>query len=90
MKLAFQVQGSRIRAGRQADQAARVLIEFYWRGSRLCWQFGRRAVSRQFHLRSEVSTIDVPPTARLAVIGIGLFGATGSIRFDEVTLTAGK
>jgi hypothetical protein len=34
------------------------------------------------------STVDVPPAARLAVLGAGLFGATGSLRVDQIAIAA--
>jgi hypothetical protein len=33
-------------------------------------------------------TIPVPPTAQLGVVGIGLFGSTGQLAFDQVTIEA--
>lgn len=76
-----------IRPGRQKDEVARVLIEFYnenrtpvgqaligpWRGS-TGW-------------RQAVQKVKVPQTAQLAVVGVGLFGATGQLAVDRFEIS---
>lgn len=74
-------------AGPTRDQQPGVLVEFYgssrapvgqqWIGPMIGTSDWRRAVQR----------LRVPSEARLAVIGIGLFGATGRIAFDAVEVS---
>ena len=41
-----------------------------------------------FDWKQVTQEMDVPPAARLAVIGIGLFGATGELSVDQVSVEA--
>ena len=86
LKLGFHVDGQRIRPGRQKDQAARVILEFYGEDRGPVGNVAIGSYQGSFTWRHEEAIVEVPPGARLAVIGIGLFGATGTIRFDDITL----
>ena len=86
IEISLDVQGKNIRPGQNIQQLPMFIIVFYderravlktlgigpWRGT-LVWQHEREK-------------FDVPARAREAIVRIGLFGATGEVSFDEVTL----
>jgi protein-L-isoaspartate(D-aspartate) O-methyltransferase len=89
LQIGLEVRGESLRSGPLPGQQAQLALEFY--DSRRA-PVGSRTVSRwqgTFPWRKESVPIPVPPQARLAVIGIGLFGATGRISFDDVQVTDG-
>jgi protein-L-isoaspartate(D-aspartate) O-methyltransferase len=82
------VRGEDIVQGQDGDQRANLIIEFY--GANRA-PVGHRHVgpwTGTFAWKQERATIRVPRNARLAVIGIGLFGATGSVAFDQIDVKA--
>jgi protein-L-isoaspartate(D-aspartate) O-methyltransferase len=88
MQLKFAVSGTNCQVGAHREEAPGVLVEFY--------NDHRAAVGRtmlgpwsgSFDWRQEESKIRIPKDARLAIIGLGLFGGTGSLRFDNLELNA--
>jgi protein-L-isoaspartate(D-aspartate) O-methyltransferase len=86
LELSFWVRARDIRQGSRLDQRAQLLLEFYGedRGP-----VGRVTIGRwlgSFSWRSQTERVPVPAAARLAVVGIGLFGATGEAAFDAVAV----
>jgi protein-L-isoaspartate(D-aspartate) O-methyltransferase len=86
IEISLDVQGKNIRPGQNIQQLPMFIIVFYderravlktlgigpWRGT-LVWQHEREK-------------FDVPARAREAIVRVGLFGATGEVSFDDVTL----
>jgi protein-L-isoaspartate(D-aspartate) O-methyltransferase len=84
------VRGQGLASSGSNQQLPRVFIEFYdalrvpvgtgqlgpWDGS--------------FDWKEQTARIRVPLRARLAVMGIGLFGGTGKMSFDDVSISIGK
>jgi protein-L-isoaspartate(D-aspartate) O-methyltransferase len=84
LELTAYVRGENLRPGQNPSQQAQVFVEFYDAlrapvGSALLGPF-----TGTFDWRQQVSRVRVPLRARLAVVGIGLFGGTGTIAFDAV------
>ncbi len=87
VEVSLSIRGQDLRRGQTPRQQAHVLLEFYdvlrapvgnahvgpWQGS--------------FDWRRQRQQIAVPPNARLAVMGVGLFGATGTLAIDDVKIT---
>jgi protein-L-isoaspartate(D-aspartate) O-methyltransferase len=88
LQVELSVSGKRVRSGSQPDQAARALIEFYNDNRAPVGQAALGPWSGSFAWQRQARQIDVPPAARLAVIGVGLFGATGQLLVDHVTIEA--
>jgi protein-L-isoaspartate(D-aspartate) O-methyltransferase len=80
------VRGEGLARGQSPQQMAHVLVEFY--------DAQRSPVGRghvgpfegSFAWKKDSARIEVPARARLGVIGVGLFGATGTICFDDVKI----
>lgn len=80
------VRGRNLAAGQDAEQSARMLVSFFdddrvpvgqqvvgpWQGS-FDWQRKR-------------AMLKVPPTARVAIVAVGLLGATGELSCDNITV----
>ena len=90
IELSLWIKGEQLQGTRRSKQMPRVFIEFYdtlrvpvgngdlgpWTGS-FDW--------------TEVGTkVKVPTRARLAVMGIGLFGGTGKLAIDDVKISAAR
>lgn len=88
IELSFWVRGQQVRSRRTADQGARVFIEFYNANRAPVGQASVGPWTGDFVWREMSRKVPVPPTARLGVVGIGLFGATGQLAFDQVGIRA--
>ena len=84
LDLSMWVSGDQIEAGPTVAEQASCQIEFYGQNRAPVgrWRLGPWRGS--FDWRLDRTRIAVPPTARLAVVGVGLFGATGVLRVDRV------
>jgi protein-L-isoaspartate(D-aspartate) O-methyltransferase len=80
------VRGRQIRPGANRDHRAQVLVEFYADNRAAVGQANLGPWLGTFDWRLFQQRVDVPENARLAVVGIGLFGATGEIAFDQVAV----
>jgi protein-L-isoaspartate(D-aspartate) O-methyltransferase len=86
IQLSMQIAGDRIRSGRQPFQTARAVVEFYGEDRAPVGQVTVGPWTGTFDWQSVSETFDVPPAARLAVVGVGLFGATGELMIDHVAV----
>jgi protein-L-isoaspartate(D-aspartate) O-methyltransferase len=82
------VRGRQIRPGPNPDHRAQILVEFYGENRAVVGQANLGPWRGTFDWRTLRQRIRVPEDARLAVVGIGLFGATGEIAFDQVDVQA--
>jgi protein-L-isoaspartate(D-aspartate) O-methyltransferase len=82
----LQAAGNRIRSGRGPSQSARAVIEFYGEDRAAVGQSVVRSWTGSFGWQEVSASVDVPANARLAVIGVGLFGATGELLIDHVVI----
>ena len=86
LEVSLWVRGENLAAGPFPYQKPQVLIEFYDSQRAPVGHARAGPWSGTFDWKEETVQIDVPPQARLAVVGIGLFGATGSISFDALQI----
>ena len=80
------VRGREIEPGPKPDNRAQVLVEFYAENRAPVGQVAIGPWTGTFDWREASQRVRVPATARLAVVGIGLFGATGEVSFDAVAV----
>jgi protein-L-isoaspartate(D-aspartate) O-methyltransferase len=88
LEVRLQVQAKRVRSADQPEQSAQAVVEFYGADRAAV---GRTVIgpwSGSFAWKPVTQEVDVPPSARLAVIGVGLFGATGQLAVDQVSVEA--
>ena len=84
------VKGSELISNRQNQQSPRLFIEFY---DQLRSPVGNGTMgpwNGSFEWVQQTGKIKVPKRARLAVMGIGLFGGTGKMSFDDVHVSVGR
>ncbi len=81
------VRGRELAAGQTDQQQAKVIVEFYGADRAPVGHDGLGPWSGSFDWKPSQARIPVPKTARLAVVGIGLFGGTGDVWFDQVQVT---
>ena len=86
IEITYSIRGNRLRHGRSRIEQPGILIEFY-DAERAPVGFERNGNwSGTFGWTSDRASIRVPAKSRLAVIGVGLFGATGEAWFDEIAV----
>jgi protein-L-isoaspartate(D-aspartate) O-methyltransferase len=68
------------------QQQAHVLVEFYDEQRAPVGRGHLGPFNGSFAWKEESTRIEVPARARLAVIGVGLFGGTGTVSYDHVTI----
>jgi protein-L-isoaspartate(D-aspartate) O-methyltransferase len=90
LAIACWVKGSAIRSGRQAHENAAMLVTFYDKDRKTLDDVPLRNWRDTFDWEEFDTRLKVPPTAREAILRLGLHGATGSISFDGVTVQAAK
>ena len=88
LDVSFWVRGVGIETDRTERRPANAVVEFYAtnRSAVTSERFG--PWTGDFDWTKKEARIDVPPTARLAVFGVGLFKATGQVWFDRVEIRA--
>jgi len=87
LEISLQVRGKDVHAGATPEQLPRLLIMFYGEDRMPLGQpagFGGWSGTFAWHEVSD--SVAVPPTARMAILWIGLLGATGEASFDALTL----
>lgn len=86
IEVSYWLQGEQLRPGRSPSEQPGVLVEFYG-SQRAPVGFQREGTAQgTFDWKQQRIRLAVPTRARLAVIGIGMFGATGKARFDELRI----
>jgi len=80
------IRGDQIKIAPGRNQRARAIIEFYSSNRSPVGLVQLGPWTGSFDWKRVSKSIRVPPTARLAVIGIGLFGATGELSVDSVSI----
>ncbi|MDA0660885.1 MAG: protein-L-isoaspartate(D-aspartate) O-methyltransferase [Planctomycetota bacterium] len=86
LELTFSVRANDIQAGNTPNEAAVVGIEFYGANRAAVGNNMTGPFQGTFAWQRTQKRIPVPKAARLAVIGAGLFGATGTLAIDDVQL----
>lgn len=88
--LSLWIRAAEVRPGRSPRELPRVNISFFDDKQAPC---GSQSVGPWYGTISWVkkqATIEVPPKAKLAVIAVGMFGATGEFAIDSVNLTVSQ
>ena len=88
IEISVWAQGADVQHGRVATEQAGVIVEYY--GTNRAPVGFERKVGWQgtFDWTQKTIRLNVPARAKLGVVGIGLFGATGEMRFDEIIMRA--
>ena len=86
LRVRLSVQGSEVQPGPAAEHRAQALVEFYADNRAAVGQAVLGPWQGTFDWQERSQSVRVPAAARLAVIGLGLFGATGEIAFDAVAV----
>ena len=84
--ISYWIRGNRLQAGRSAQEQPGFMIEFYGHNRAPVGFVQRRNGSGSFAWKQASERVQVPAAARLAVIGIGLFGATGEVWWDGMQI----
>jgi protein-L-isoaspartate(D-aspartate) O-methyltransferase len=84
------VRGKNIRRGQNTKELPSLAIMFYDENRAIAGLEIIGPWTGTFDWQREAKRIDVPPRAREAIVRIGLFGATGEIAFDDISLKAAK
>jgi protein-L-isoaspartate(D-aspartate) O-methyltransferase len=90
LEISLQVRAKDIRPGPNAQQFPMLGIAFYDEKRAEVGQWSMAAWHGTFAWRSETALIDVPLSAREAILRIGLQGAAGEIAFDAIHLKTVK
>jgi protein-L-isoaspartate(D-aspartate) O-methyltransferase len=86
LKVTLHVRGKDIRPGEAPIQAPSLRISFYDENRAVVGEGMVGPWHGTFPWKVQSSRIVVPPKAREAIVGIGLFGATGDISLDNIRL----
>ncbi|MEX2559600.1 MAG: protein-L-isoaspartate(D-aspartate) O-methyltransferase [Pirellulales bacterium] len=84
LKVSLWVRAEGVEAGQTPDQLARVIVHFYDENRAAVGLHELGPWSGDLEWTHEQARFNVPREARLGVLGIGLFGATGQASFDDV------
>ncbi len=82
------VKGTDIKSGQGRHARAHAVIEFYGKNRAPVGQVNLGPWTGTFDWRHVNKVVKIPTAARLAVIGIGLFGATGEFAVDSISIRA--
>ncbi len=84
------VKATDVKAGRTADDVPRYFIAYFDEGRLPIGDGQLGPWSGSFDWRQQRARLAVPEKARMAIVWIGLLGATGEISFDGITMTAAR
>ncbi len=83
------VQAKDVKEGQTNEQRAKVLVSFFNDDRSPVGQQSVGPWTGSIDWIRRTARLKVPPDARVAIIGIGLLGATGQLSCDELTIRAG-
>jgi protein-L-isoaspartate(D-aspartate) O-methyltransferase len=87
IQVAASVRGQTLQPGPERSQQAHLIIEFYGENRAPVGQTMIGPWRGTFDWQRQERRITVPPRAKLAVVGVGLFGATGQLDVDHIVLS---
>ena len=90
VKLRLDARGIDLEQGRYKTENAGVMVEFYGPNRRPVGSKRINPWTGTFDWEERNVTIPVPRSARLAILGVGLFGGTGHLIVDDVQVNEGK
>jgi protein-L-isoaspartate(D-aspartate) O-methyltransferase len=86
IKMSARVTARNVRPGQQPNHLPGFAIVFYDKDRDTLKVDGVGPWRGSFPWQTQSKIVEVPPQAREAIVRIGLFGATGEISYDQVTL----
>lgn len=86
LQVSFWSRGERIRTSLFAIQSSQLRIEFYNEDRKVCGEVDVPIPTGTYAWKQFLSKAAVPKNAKLAMIQIGLMGASGTIWFDDVKI----
>jgi protein-L-isoaspartate(D-aspartate) O-methyltransferase len=87
IEVAVSARGQAVQAGPDRSNQAHLIVEFYGENRSPVGQTMIGPWRGTFDWRREERRITVPSRAKLAVVGVGLFGATGQLDVDHVVVS---
>ena len=90
IRLRVDAQGIDLAKGRGDDEVAGVLVEFYGPNRRPVGSRRLTEWSGSFDWTNHGMNFSVPQSAQLAIVGVGLFGGTGTLVVDNIQIESGK
>ena len=84
------LSGEEITQGQDRHQRANLIVEFYGANRAAVGHAQAGPWQGTFSWTKKTATVRVPSKARLAVVGVGLFGATGTVAFDQIEVKANQ
>ena len=87
MTLEFDTRANDVHAGRSDHERPCVMIEFYGNKRAAVGSKTLESLTGSFDWQAKQYTIPIPSSARLAIVGVGLFGGTGQLAFDNFRIT---
>jgi protein-L-isoaspartate(D-aspartate) O-methyltransferase len=89
LRVSLAVKGANIRAGQTSSQLPHAVISFYDERRSVIGEEAVGPFTGSFSWRREERLVRVPLRAREAILRIGLLGAVGDLRIDDVRIAAG-
>lgn len=86
LRIEFWVRRENIRTGLLSLQSSQLMVEFYNDARQLVGSEEVSLLSGSSSWQREKALVGVPRDARYGILGVGLFGATGGISFDDVRI----
>ena len=86
LRIQFWSRGARIQSSLIAIQSLQFRVEFYDENRKVCGEGDVPVPMGTYPWKQFSSTVEVPENAKLAMIQIGLMGASGTIWFDAVEI----
>lgn len=88
LEIAFSSKGQGIKKELFALQSSQLVIEFYDEDRNICGDWSVEVPAGSFDWSSVEQVVEVPKYAKLAMVELGLFGASGTIYFDNVRVNS--
>lgn len=88
LEISSWIRGRDLRQGQNRRQQPGLIIEYYGQTRAPVGDGALGPILGTLDWEQRTTQVPVPTAARLAVVGVGLFGATGEISFDQVEVRA--
>ncbi len=88
LTISLDVRGANLVDGERMQEKAGAIVEFYANKRAPVGSRSFPSLQGTFDWEKKTYTVSVPRTARLAIIGLGVFGGTGTLAVDNVSIKA--